>query len=67
MVHPGDAVVGDVSGVLVMPVDEAEADADWALAKQAAEPATHAALKQGAKLGERSGASAMVARKLGTR
>ncbi len=61
VVHPGDAIVADFSGVLVMPPDEAEADVDWALGKMAAEPATHDALKAGAKLGERSGASRMVA------
>jgi regulator of RNase E activity RraA len=65
VVHPGDAVVADVSGVLVMPVDEAEADVDWALGKQESEPATHAALQEGAKLGERSGATAMVLNKTG--
>ena len=65
VVHPGDAVVADVSGVLVMPVDEAEADVDWALGKQESEPATHAALQEGAKLGERSGATAMVLEKTG--
>jgi regulator of RNase E activity RraA len=65
VVHPGDAVIGDVSGVLVMPPDEAEADADWALAQQEAEPATHAAIREGARLGERSGASAMVLKKTG--
>ncbi|TVQ40611.1 MAG: RraA family protein [Geminicoccaceae bacterium] len=60
VVHPGDAIVADFSGVLVMPPDEAEADADWALGKQAAEPASHEAIKAGAKLGERTGASKMV-------
>lgn len=65
VVHPGDVVVADPSGVLVMPVDEAEADIDWALGKQQAEPETHNLLMAGEKLGERSGASAMVARKLG--
>ena len=60
VVHPGDVVVCDASGVLVMPPHEAEADIDWALAKQAAEPAAHRALEQGQALGERSGASAMV-------
>jgi len=64
VVHPGDAVVCDFSGVLVMPPDEAEADVDWALAKQASEPAAHEAMKGGAKLGERSGATAMVEAKL---
>ena len=65
VVRPGDAVIADFSGVLVMPPDEAEADVDWALSKQAAEPATHEALLAGEKLGERSGASAMVRAKLG--
>lgn len=64
VVHPGDVVVCDVSGVLVMPPDEAEADIDWALGKQRAEPASHEALKNGEKLGVRTGASAMVEAKL---
>ncbi len=65
VVHPGDVVIADVSGVLVMPPDEAEADAEWALSKQAAEPASHKALLAGEKLGERSGASALVRAKTG--
>ncbi|MEM8665853.1 MAG: RraA family protein [Pseudomonadota bacterium] len=60
VVHPGDLVVCDYSGVLVMPPDDAEADIDWALGKQASEPASHAAMMEGALLGERSGASAKV-------
>lgn len=64
VVHPGDVVVCDFSGVLAMPVGEAEADIDWALGKQEAEPATHAAIKEGALLGERTGASAKVMAKL---
>jgi len=64
-IDPGDVVIADFSGVLVMPPGEAEADADWALSKQAAEPESHAALLTGEKLGERSGASAMVRAKLG--
>lgn len=63
--HPGDVVVCDASGVLIMPPDEAEADIDWALGKQAGEPASHQALIKGEKLGARSGASAMVEAKLG--
>ena len=66
VVHPGDAVIADFSGVLVMPADEAEADADWALSKQAAEPEGHKALLAGEKLGELSGASAMVRARLGS-
>jgi len=60
VVNPGDAVIADFSGVLVMPPGEAEAEADWALEKQAAEPDAHKALFDGALLGERTGASAMV-------
>jgi hypothetical protein len=47
-----------------MPPDEAEADIDWALGKQAAEPAGHRAMEKGELLGNRSGASAMVDAKL---
>jgi regulator of RNase E activity RraA len=64
VVHPGDVVVCDTSGVLVMPPDEAEPDIDWALSKQANEPASHEELKRGEKLGARTGASAMVEAKL---
>jgi len=60
VVMPGDVVIADFSGVLVMPPGEAEADADWALDKQAAEPASHEALFAGTLLGERTGASRMV-------
>lgn len=65
VINPGDLVIADFSGVLVMPPDEAEADVDWALGKQAAEPAGHARILAGEKLGEMSGASAKVAAKLG--
>ncbi len=64
VVHPGDVIVCDFSGVVAMPPAEAEADIDWALGKQAAEPAGHRAMQQGERLGERSGASAMVQAKL---
>jgi len=60
VVMPGDVVICDFSGVLVMSASEAEADIDWALGKQAAEPEGHKRLLAGEKLGERSGASAMV-------
>ncbi|MCB2054510.1 MAG: RraA family protein [Geminicoccaceae bacterium] len=65
VVHPGDVVVCDVSGVLVMPVDEAAADIDWALSKQKDEPAGHEAIMKGALLGERSGATAKVLARTG--
>ncbi|MGI9493746.1 MAG: RraA family protein [Geminicoccaceae bacterium] len=64
--RPGDVVVCDMSGVLIMPPHEAEADIDWALGKQEAEPASHEALKRGEKLGERTGASKMVEAKVGS-
>ena len=63
VVNPGDVVIADFSGVLVMPPDEAEADADWALGKQEAEPEAHKALFYGVLLGERTGATAMVTAK----
>ena len=59
MVNPGDAVIADVSGALALPAGEAEADVDWALGKQQAEPAAHEKLLAGARLGDLSGASAM--------
>ena len=60
VVMPGDVVLADFSGVLVMPPAEAEADIDWALGKAAVEPEGHKRLLAGEKLGERTGASAMV-------
>lgn len=63
VVHPGDVVIADFSGVLIMPADAAEADVDWALAKQEAEPASHKRLLAGERLGGLSGASAKVAAK----
>ena len=60
VVHPGDLVVCDVSGVLAMAPGEADEDVDWALAKQESEPKLHEALKDGEALGERSGASGKV-------
>ena len=64
VVNPGDVVVADFSGVLVMPADEAEADVDWALGKQEAEPEGHKRMLEGERLGDRSGASRIVAAKL---
>ena len=60
VVNPGDVVIADFSGVLVMPPDEAEAEADWALSKQAAEPDGHKLLLTGSKLGDLSGATDLV-------
>ncbi len=65
VVNPGDMVVADFSGVVVMPVGEAEEDLDWALGKQAAEPEGHKKMLAGEKIGERSGATAKVLAKTG--
>jgi regulator of RNase E activity RraA len=61
VVNPGDAVLCDDCGVLVLPPEEAEAEARAAIAKQAAGLETQAAVaNQGVKLGDKSGASAKV-------
>ena len=60
VVTPGDAVLCDESGVLVLPPDEAEAEARQAIAKQARGVAMQRKLEQGAKLGELSGATQTV-------
>ena len=60
VVMPGDAVLCDDSGVVVLPVDEAEAEARQAIAKQASGLASQARVAKGEKLGDLSGATAMV-------
>jgi regulator of RNase E activity RraA len=60
VVCPGDAVLCDESGVLVLPPGEAEAEARAAIARQERGLATQAKVAGGAKLGEISGASAKV-------
>jgi regulator of RNase E activity RraA len=61
VVMPGDAVLCDESGVLVLPPGEAEAEARAAIARQERGLATQARVAKGEKLGEISGASAKVA------
>ena len=63
VVNPGDLVIADFSGVLVMPENEAEIDIDWALGKQKAEPSTHKKLFDGEYIGDLSGASSLVKNK----
>lgn len=65
VVNPGDMVVADFSGAVIMPPEEAEADIDWALSKQAAEPEGHKKMLAGEKLGDRSGATAKVLARIG--
>jgi regulator of RNase E activity RraA len=61
VVNPGDAVLCDDCGVLVLPPEEAEAEARAAIAKQAAGLETQAAVAAHSfKLGDKSGATAKV-------
>jgi regulator of RNase E activity RraA len=64
-VRPGDVVLADESGVLVLGADEAEAVADAAIARQARGEANQDKVKAGAKLGELSGATRMVLEAMG--
>jgi regulator of RNase E activity RraA len=61
VVCPGDAVLCDESGVLILPPAEAEAEARAAIARQERGLATQDRVAKGEKLGELSGASAKVA------
>ena len=60
VVSPGDAVLCDESGVLVMGADEAEENARQAIERQARGAVTQERVKAGARLGELSGASGKV-------
>lgn len=63
-VMPGDVVLADVSGVLVLPREEALAIAEKALTIQQRSVDREAAIARGAKLGELSGASDKVLAKV---
>jgi 4-hydroxy-4-methyl-2-oxoglutarate aldolase len=60
VVTPGDAVLADESGVLVLPPDEAEKEADAAIARQARGEISQNRVRAGEKLGDISGATKMV-------
>ena len=60
VVMPGDAVLCDDTGVLVLPPGEAEAEAHRAIETQARGLKTQDRCAKGEKLGELSGASAKV-------
>lgn len=60
VVMPGDAVLCDESGVLVLPPGEAEAEARAAIERQARGLATQDRVAKGEKLGVISGATAKV-------
>jgi 4-hydroxy-4-methyl-2-oxoglutarate aldolase len=59
-VRPGDAVLADESGILVLDPAEIDAVADEALARQAREPEVLRRIEAGEKLGAISGATAKV-------
>jgi 4-hydroxy-4-methyl-2-oxoglutarate aldolase len=63
-VQPGDAILADESGVLVLPPDEVESVATAAIARQERGEANQERVRGGAKLGDLSGASRMVAEAL---
>jgi len=63
-VQPGDAILADESGVLVLPPDEVESVATAAIARQGRGEANQERVRGGAKLGDLSGASRMVAEAL---
>jgi regulator of RNase E activity RraA len=60
VVNPGDAVLCDDSGVLILPPHDAEAEARLAIDTQAKGLKLQDRLARGEKLGELSGASAKV-------
>lgn len=57
----GDLVVADASGILVIPVDEAEEVVQEAMARQARAGRNKSKIEAGERLGDLSGASRMVA------
>lgn len=63
-VNPGDAVLADESGVIILNPLEAEAVADKALGMQAAELTIIARLKAGESLGAITGASQLIEERL---
>ena len=67
VVRPGDIILADESGVVVLDPDEAPAVAEAALARQAASAERMRAVDGGARLGDLSGATDLVTRSLGGR
>ncbi|EUB96397.1 Dimethylmenaquinone methyltransferase [Rhizobium sp. CF080] len=60
-VLPGDVVVADASGIVVIPLDEAEEVVEEAIARQARAGRNKDKVAAGEKLGDLSGASRLVA------
>ena len=65
VVRPGDIILADENGVVVLDRDEGAAIAEAALVRQAASAERMRAVSEGALLGELSGATALVTRSLG--
>ena len=64
VVRPGDIILADESGVVVLDPGDALAVAEAALARQAASAERMRAVEGGARLGDLSGATALVTRSL---
>ena len=64
VVRPGDIILADESGVVVLDAGDALAVAEAALARQAASAERMRAVDGGARLGDLSGATALVTRSL---
>lgn len=60
-VMPGDVVIADASGIVVIPIDEAEEVVEEAIARQARPGRNKHKIEAGEKLGDLSGASRLVA------
>ncbi len=60
VVNPGDIVLADENGVLVLPPDEVDEVAEFALAKQQRGHDNTRKIHQGARLGDLSGATKLV-------
>lgn len=60
VVRPGDIILADENGVLVIPPDEVEEVAEMALAKQARGNVNIEKLRNGARLGDLSGANTFI-------
>jgi regulator of RNase E activity RraA len=60
-VLPGDIVIADASGIVVIPIDEAEEVVEEAIARQARAGRNKDKVAAGEKLGDLSGASRLVA------
>lgn len=62
VVNPGDVILADENGVLVLPPDEVAAVAETATAKQERQASNADRISKGEHLGDLSGASAHIAR-----